>query len=332
MSFTSRSGLLIPRLLVLVAAVCAPLTIGRAQSVGAGRGDSVGSGGGRSIQGRVYSPTGSLPGARVRVTLDSPDAGTRTTFADYDGVFIFNNLEGGVYQITVEAGSDYEIAHESVNLEGAALYKVPIYLRMKAGAASGLVNVPKAAVDLYNQGLESARKGDHKKAVEHFNSALAINPNFPAALGDLGLEYLKLNQMDKAAETYAALLKLKPDDSVAHLNLGIALFNQKKLDEAETHLRESVKLNGSGPSAHYYTGLILVSRKHYDEAQTELELAIKNGGENLALAHKYLGGLYMSAKKNKEAAAELERYLKLDPKAADAERIRGTIKELRSKL
>ena len=32
-----------------------------------------------------------------------------------------------------------------------------------------------------------------------------------------------------------------------------------------------------------------------------------------------------------EARAELEKYLKLDPKASNAERIRGTIKELRSK-
>ena len=39
----------------------------------------------------------------------------------------------------------------------------------------------------------------------------------------------------------------------------------------------------------------------------------------------------MSAQKNKEAVDELEKYLKLDPKAADAERIKGTIKELRSK-
>jgi Tfp pilus assembly protein PilF len=60
-------------------------------------------------------------------------------------------------------------------------------------------------------------------------------------------------------------------------------------------------------------------------------LVILHGGENLALAHKYLGGVYMSTHKNKEAADELEKYLKLDPKAADAERIRGTIKDLRSK-
>ena len=39
----------------------------------------------------------------------------------------------------------------------------------------------------------------------------------------------------------------------------------------------------------------------------------------------------MSAGKNQQAANELEKYVKLDPKAPDADRIKGTIKDLRSK-
>jgi tetratricopeptide (TPR) repeat protein len=77
--------------------------------------------------------------------------------------------------------------------------------------------------------------------------------------------------------------------------------------------------------------LIFISTKRYEDAQQEFELTISNGGENLPLAHKYLGGLYMSTHKNQQAADELEKYLKLDPKAPDADRIKGTIKDLRSK-
>jgi tetratricopeptide (TPR) repeat protein len=118
---------------------------------------------------------------------------------------------------------------------------------------------------------------------------------------------------------------------LAHLNLGIALYNLKKLSEAEPHLREAIKLNGKMAKAHYYLGLTLLAAKQYDEAQAEFELTISNGGENFALAHKFLGGLYMGAHKNQQAADELDKYLKLDPKAPDAERIRGTIKDLRGK-
>jgi regulator of sirC expression with transglutaminase-like and TPR domain len=49
------------------------------------------------------------------------------------------------------------------------------------------------------------------------------------------------------------------------------------------------------------------------------------------LAHRYLAGAYMNTHKNKEAADELEKYLKLEPKNPDAEKIKKTISDLRSK-
>src|SRR6202035_1635035 len=110
-----------------------------------------------------------------------------------------------------DAGADYEIARESVNVSGAApLYKVPIYLRLKVGADPALANIPMPAIELYQKGVASAQKGDSKKAVEQLNSAVAIYPNFPQALSDLGHQYFKLGQMAKAGETFEALLKLKP--------------------------------------------------------------------------------------------------------------------------
>jgi tetratricopeptide (TPR) repeat protein len=207
-----------------------------------------------------------------------------------------------------------------------------IHLRPKgAGAGNTFPGVPKPAVDSYKKGLEFARSGDHKKAVEQLNNAVAAYPRFPEALNELGLQYMKLMQWEKARETFDELIKLKPNESDPHANLGIALFNLKKLEEAEKQLRESIRLNGKVSTSHYYLGLTLVALKRYADAQTEFEATIANGGENLPQAHKYLGGLYMSAHRNKEAADELEKYLKLDPKAADAERIRGTVKDLRSK-
>jgi tetratricopeptide (TPR) repeat protein len=133
-------------------------------------------------------------------------------------------------------------------------------------------------------------------------------------------------------------LKISLSLSPAIYNQSAALFVAKKTDEAtaranlaESHLRTAIKLNSPGPNAHYYLGMTLVRLRKYEEAQKELELTLSNGGEDFPQAHKYLGGLYQSSHRNKEAADELEKYLKLDPKAADAERIKGIIKELRSK-
>ena len=64
--------------------------------------------------------------------------------------------------------------------------------------------------------------------------------------------------------------------------------------------------------------------------QRTFESAIRNGGEKLALAHKYLGGVYWKNNDNKRAADELEKYVTLAPQAPDVQKVRETIKELRS--
>ena len=63
-----------------------------------------------------------------------------------------------------------------------------------------------------------------------------------------------------------------------------------------------------------------------------MKKAIELGkGENIGQAHKYLGGIYWQRNDFKQAADHLEKYVELNPKAADAERIKTTVKELRSK-
>jgi TolA-binding protein len=332
----------------LVVTVLAFSLCALAQGVGSSRGLSSGDGN-HTIQGRVYFPSGQQSDVKtVKVNLETTSSmGGSSTVTDQEGTFRFNNLRPGRYSVVVDAGKQYEAPRETVDIDPGQMgdKQVNIQLRFKAGADPALAGIPKNALDLYEKGTAAAQKGDPQSASEFLGKAVSAYPNFPMALSELGLQYLKLKQMDKAAEVFEALLKLKPDDATGQLDLGIALYNQgitfinqqklddaqKKLDGAEAHLRAAIKLNSSNPTAHYYLGLTLIKFRAYDEAQKELELVILHGGENLALAHRYLGGVYVSTHKNKEAADELEKYLKLDPKATDAERIRGTIKDLRSK-
>jgi len=308
----------------------------RAQAPGSSRGLTTGDGT-NQIQGRVYFPPGQgASGRTIKVSLESVSAfGAMSTVADQDGVFRFTGLTPGDYTVVVDAGSEFEKGREPADINNGAngrIVQVTVQMHPKVDASNPLfAGVPSNALSLYQKGTVAARKGDAKAAVESLSAAVAAYPNFALALSDLGSQYMMLKDLDKAGEAFEALVKLKPNDAAGHLNLGIVAFNKKKPEEAEAHLRKALELKSAGPSAHYYLGLTLISLKRYPEAQTEFEAAVTNGGENLALAHKYLGGLYMSAKKNREAADELEKYLKLDPKAPDAERIKGTIKDLRDK-
>jgi tetratricopeptide (TPR) repeat protein len=286
----------------------------------------------------------------IKVNLEATNGEGGSTTTDQEGSFRFNSVRPGSYSVVVDGGKEFETTREPVSIDpggtSSPITSVTIHLRPKVSASNpAFAGVPQNALDFYQKGAAAAQKGNAKSAVEFFSKAVEAYPAFSTALSELGIQYMKLGQMQKASDTFEALLKLKPNDAAAHLDFGIALYNQsvalltdkkteesiQKVGQAETQLRAAISLNSAGPSAHYYLGLSLIKLRKYDEAQKELELAIQNGGENLAQAHRYLGGLYQSAHRNKDAADELEKYLKLDPKATDSERIKGIIKDLRSK-
>jgi Tfp pilus assembly protein PilF len=328
----------LPHLILTAALLVSSALVAKAQAPGSSRNGGLPSGEGNvMLQGRIYFPSGqSASGRTIRVNLESAQqfGGGNTTVPDQDGVFRFNGLVPGDYTVVVDAGPDFEKAREPVGINAGTsgrVVQVTVQLQPKISSSNPLfAGVPSNALNLYQKGMAAAKKNDSKAAVESLSAAVAAHPGFALALSDLATQYVHLKEWDKAAETYDALIKLKPNDPAAHLNAGIVAFNQKKMEDAESHLRKAIELKSAGPSAHYYLGLIMVSTKRYAEAVPEFEAAVANGGENLALAHKYLGGLYMNTKPQ-EAADELEKFLKLDPKAPDADKIKGTIKDLRSK-
>ena len=303
-----------------------------AQAIGANRGDTSGSGGHSSIEGHIISPTGKLPETRIRITLDSVNSGQRVTFANDDGSFNFNGLEGGSYTLVIDAGKEFEIAREGVFIEaGKPMSNVPVYLRMKPETNPALAGVPKAAVDLFLKALDAEQKRDSEKAMTLLGEAIAQHPNFGLAHNELGMLYMRTGKLDNALEEYKSAIGALPDDSIVQLNYGSALTQKKDFPEAEKQLKRALKKLDKSATGHFYLGVSLIGLKKIGEAETEFQQAAKLGGDQMGAAHKYLGGILWQKGDLKRAADELETYLKLSPHAPDAEQIRGTIKQLRSK-
>ncbi|MBV9958456.1 MAG: tetratricopeptide repeat protein [Acidobacteria bacterium] len=327
----SLPGRLVPGLMLLALLA----TAARAQSVGANRAELAGNGGNRTIKGQIYLPGGDTKNTRFKVRLENTDAGTLVTSTDADGQFNFNGLTAGSFTIIVEGTDEWDSMRESLYLDqagGSRVNIVPFYMRRKPSADPAFAGIPAGAIDFYIKGNEAAQKGDHKKAAEQFEKAVGAYPTFVQAYNGLGMAYLKQGNVDKAHAALSTALKLKPEDAEINLNYGIALLQKKDFAGAEEHLRLALKQHGEMASSHYYLGLALVSQKKIDDAQGELERAITlPGGDNYALAHRYLGGIYWGKGDYKRAADELEKYLKLSPKATDAEQTKNAIKELRSK-
>jgi Tfp pilus assembly protein PilF len=306
--------------------------------------------GNEQISGRIFFPQGDKSGVRPMVKLQSLSSSEVTGMADPVGNFRFTHLRPDTYTVIVDAGDAYEKAIETVTVGFSGgvpaqgdpgsyavplVYEAQFYLKYKHGARPPTISpdVSAAAQDLFRQAAENIRAGDHVKAIEQLKAAITQAPKFATAYNELAAEYIKTGQGDQALATLKEGVKADPDDLTLRLNYGIALLNQKKLAAAEAQLLQlaNIKDNPDAPTAGYYLGLTLMSENKTEAAQSVFETVIKNGGDKFAMAHKYLGGIYWRNKKYREAANELEKYLKLEPKAADADKIRDTVKELRQK-
>ena len=326
-----------------------------AQAQAGGGIDSTGTGGRHSISGRLVFPSGQRADVQLKVRLESPGLGELSVLSDMNGTFTFRALRAGNYTVVIEGGDLFDTVRENVFIEPYSVASsrtsgvpgsvpisrpvtVQVYLRPKQTTYNkpgvlnaALASVPKPAVEAYDKGVAFANRGETDKAIDEFKRAIGLHPNFGLALNDLGVQYLRKGELDKAAAVLSKVLQMSPDAAEPSLNYGIVLLQQRKYVEAEAQLRNAVKKNEHAFTAHLYFGIALIHVKNYTEAESELRRAITIGGPKVSQAHYYLGGMYWQTGKSKEAADELEMFLKLEPKAVNAEKVKSTIKDLRAK-
>jgi tetratricopeptide (TPR) repeat protein len=301
-----------------------------------------GLGGGNAISGSILASTGQRLERRVSVRLQTPTKGDRVTMTDEYGTFNFRGLPTGDYVLVIDKEKDYQTASQAVTViqpRGfpAQTYVVNIRLVPKAGEGpkpgvvnADAVNIPKAALDLYNKGVELAKLGDRKAAITQFEAAIAQHKDFMLAYNEMGVQYLRLNELVKADETLQAALKLKPDAFAPLMNRGIVLVTMKKYDEAEPVLRKAVELKSDAAVTHYFLGQALANLGKFDEAEKELSIAVTTGGAEMKEAYRLLAIIYHSKGDKKRAAAQLEKYLQLNPTTPDAEQLRKVIDQYRT--
>ena len=291
--------------------------------------------GGGGISGVVLPPSGQRFGRHISIRLRSMNQGDRIATTDDKGNFTFNGVPRGDYVVIIDKEPDYEPYSEnlSINTPGSNPHLV-IRLRLKGeGAAkpgvlnAELANVPASAVALYQKALEQGKTGNHKGAIEQLQKAIGEYPNFMLAFNELGIQYLQAGELSKADESLAKALKLAPDSATPLLTHGILLTVMGKFNPAVTELQTALKQKEQSANGHLYLGQALANLGRFGEAEPELIRAVELGGDEVKDAHRFLGGIYLQQGKREKAVAEFETYLKLAPKAKDAEQIRQMIKQ-----
>src|SRR5439155_9921988 len=188
---------------------------------------------------------------------------------------------------------------------------------------------PKPAMGFYNKALELDKTGDQAGAIEQLKSAIKEYPDFMLAYTQMGVEYMKVGELQKSDDALQSALKIDPKAFIPMLNRGIVLVMLKRFADAETLLSEVVKMKDDNAVGHYFMGQALANQGKFVNAEKELLMAVKLGGDEMKEAHRLLAIIYSSSGDKKGAAEELETYLRLAPKAPDAEQLRHVILQLK---
>jgi len=127
----------------------------------------------------------------------------------------------------------------------------------------------------YNLGVILDQKGQTDEAINQFQEAIHLNPDFAEAHNNLGNALGKKGQIDEAISQFQEAIRLKPDDAEAHDNLGIALGRKGQTDEAISQCREAIRLKPDFAEAHYNLGNALGMKGQIDEAISQFQEAIR---------------------------------------------------------
>ncbi len=186
---------------------------------------------------------------------------------------------------------------------------------------------PQNALYPYWQGRLAYDSYSYAAAVEKFNKALELDPEFARAYDNLGLCYEMMSNNDLALKNYERAVNLNRKKTPASpwppLNYGMLLLKQGSIEQAEPPLREAVTLGPKLSQTHHQLGIVLAKQKKFPEAIEELTRA-NEVDPTYPESHLTLAHVYRQMGEPEKAAAELDAFQELKQAQKDREKTAGS--------
>jgi tetratricopeptide (TPR) repeat protein len=186
------------------------------------------------------------------------------------------------------------------------------FVSPEATWADTLAKNPTCWVAYNNLGNTFSKKGETDEAIDQYQKAIAIHPNYAEAESNLGNALLHQGDAAKAISHYRRALDLNPRYTDAHYNLGVALLQTGQTDPAMEQFQATTGIDPLYAAAHYNAGYILMQKGDLNGAADEFQktLAIK---PDYFDARNDLGAVYARMGKWDQAAVQFAELLRRDP-------------------
>ena len=110
-------------------------------------------------------------------------------------------------------------------------------------------------------------------AVQSYEKALSIKPDYAKAHYNLGGALQELDKLHDSAKSYENAIALEPENAQAHNNLAIVLRELDQLEEAEASCRKAIVLDPEYAEAHSCLSIILYANGDLNSALESIKKA-----------------------------------------------------------
>jgi predicted O-linked N-acetylglucosamine transferase (SPINDLY family) len=170
---------------------------------------------------------------------------------------------------------------------------------------------------LHLLGLIAHQAKYYARAVELFDKAIGINPNYAVYFSNRGNTLRELSLYGLALESFDQAILLKPDYAEAFFNRGALLHQMKQYQAALESYDRAISFQPDLADAHNNRGNTLKALQRYEEALASFATtACLN--PNRADVHNNSGNVLFEMKQFQAALESYDKALKLDPNVAEA--------------
>ena len=161
---------------------------------------------------------------------------------------------------------------------------------------------------LNERGLAAMSKDDVDIAIQLYDTAIKLKPNFPNGFRNRGIAYATKGDYARAIENYDQAIKLMPEMHSAYNSRGVANQLAGNFDRAVADFDQALKLKPDYAIALRNRGRTQFLRGHFAEAAADLKEGVRSDSTNAYLAiWLYMARRHLGQDGAKDLAAQLAR-------------------------